>query len=571
MTVLLDPAHQPADDPATIAELAAAVRGCAARVVLVSPEVGLSLVPTTPLGRAFTDALGATNRAVADACDAVVLVVAGQPVWLKPAARAAAAAVPAQAGPADRRPGDRGTRAGRRGRPEPSSPAAGVATAARRAGAARAVAGRRRTRRPADRDWAAPTDGAADGRHRAWSSSPAWNCRCPTTYAGPQAVDRLATLDVPGAGLGVLERVVGFAAATQGTSTPAPWTFGAGAAAARRPRRRGVGRRTTRRVGAPGPRRRAPARARWPGWPPRAAPASRWWRRRPPRAMEDGPALTAEAGRVGAAATAGGWPSRPPTRAYSCWCWRPCGAGTEAAAAAVLAATAGAEPPAVLGRVLTEPGEIDDAAWMVRCAAVRDALHRTRRSPRGAKDVLAELGGGDIAVATGVLLGATARRMPVLLDGPVGVAAGLVSRDLAGQARHWCLLRRPRRSPGGAARRRRARPDPAARPAAGPRRGRERAGRAAAAALGAGAGRRAAGAPVAGRRRRPGTSRPTAGARTRPTTAPDADDDDAEPGADHASPDVTPSRTSPSRSRPGRARPAPSRTRQPASPGRRAG
>ncbi|MEU1364328.1 nicotinate-nucleotide--dimethylbenzimidazole phosphoribosyltransferase, partial [Micromonospora zamorensis] len=103
-------------------------------------------------------------------------------------------------------------------------------------------------------------------------------------------------------------------------------------------------------------------------------------------------------------------------------------------------ATAGAEPPAVLGRVITESGEIDDAAWMIRCAAVRDALHRTRRSSRGAKDILAELGGGDVAVATGVLLGATARRVPVLLDGPVGVAAGMVSRDLAGQARHWCLL-----------------------------------------------------------------------------------------------------------------------------------
>ncbi|MFC5946557.1 nicotinate-nucleotide--dimethylbenzimidazole phosphoribosyltransferase, partial [Micromonospora harpali] len=100
----------------------------------------------------------------------------------------------------------------------------------------------------------------------------------------------------------------------------------------------------------------------------------------------------------------------------------------------------GAEPPAVLGRVVTAGGEIDDAAWVRRCAAVRDALHRTRRSPRDAKDVLAELGGGDIAVATGVLLGATARRLPVLLDGPVGLDAGMVSRDLAGQARHWCLL-----------------------------------------------------------------------------------------------------------------------------------
>ncbi|WP_346125676.1 nicotinate-nucleotide--dimethylbenzimidazole phosphoribosyltransferase, partial [Micromonospora coerulea] len=155
--------------------------------------------------------------------------------------------------------------------------------------------------------------------------------------------------------------------------------------------------------------------------------------------MEDGPTLTADEVE---SALRYGWrlAEQAADAGVQLLVLAACGAGTEAAAAAVLAATAGAEPPAVLGRVVTEAGEIDDAAWMVRCAAVRDALHRTRRSPREAKDVLAELGGGDIAVATGVLLGATARRVPVLLDGPVGVAAGMVSRDLAGQARHWCLL-----------------------------------------------------------------------------------------------------------------------------------
>lgn len=40
VSVLLDPAHQPADDTATVAELAEAVRASAARLVLVSPEVG---------------------------------------------------------------------------------------------------------------------------------------------------------------------------------------------------------------------------------------------------------------------------------------------------------------------------------------------------------------------------------------------------------------------------------------------------------------------------------------------------------------------------------------------------
>jgi adenosyl cobinamide kinase/adenosyl cobinamide phosphate guanylyltransferase len=64
-------------------DLARAVQACTARVVLVSPEVGLSLVPTTAAGRIFADALGATNRAISTECDTVVLVVAGNAVPVK--------------------------------------------------------------------------------------------------------------------------------------------------------------------------------------------------------------------------------------------------------------------------------------------------------------------------------------------------------------------------------------------------------------------------------------------------------------------------------------------------------
>jgi nicotinate-nucleotide--dimethylbenzimidazole phosphoribosyltransferase len=69
-------------DPAA-ASLAEAVRKCPARLVLVSPEVGLSVVPSTAIGLAFADALGRTNRAIATECDAVVLVVAGNAVPVK--------------------------------------------------------------------------------------------------------------------------------------------------------------------------------------------------------------------------------------------------------------------------------------------------------------------------------------------------------------------------------------------------------------------------------------------------------------------------------------------------------
>lgn len=54
-----------------------------ATVVAVSSEVGLSLVPLNPAGRAFTDALGTVNQRLAALAARVYLVVAGLPVLLK--------------------------------------------------------------------------------------------------------------------------------------------------------------------------------------------------------------------------------------------------------------------------------------------------------------------------------------------------------------------------------------------------------------------------------------------------------------------------------------------------------
>jgi adenosylcobinamide kinase/adenosylcobinamide-phosphate guanylyltransferase len=51
--------------------------------VFVSNEVGLGLVPETPLGRKFRDAQGRLNQALADVADRVVFVAAGLPVYLK--------------------------------------------------------------------------------------------------------------------------------------------------------------------------------------------------------------------------------------------------------------------------------------------------------------------------------------------------------------------------------------------------------------------------------------------------------------------------------------------------------
>jgi adenosylcobinamide kinase/adenosylcobinamide-phosphate guanylyltransferase len=52
-------------------------------VVLVSDEVGLGVVPASPLGRRFRDELGWLNQQAAAVSDEVVLLVAGLPVSLQ--------------------------------------------------------------------------------------------------------------------------------------------------------------------------------------------------------------------------------------------------------------------------------------------------------------------------------------------------------------------------------------------------------------------------------------------------------------------------------------------------------
>ena len=59
------------------------------QAVIVSSEVGHSLVATTPMGRQFQDLLGTVNQAMAEAADQVTMVVAGLPVPIKPPATVA--------------------------------------------------------------------------------------------------------------------------------------------------------------------------------------------------------------------------------------------------------------------------------------------------------------------------------------------------------------------------------------------------------------------------------------------------------------------------------------------------
>ena len=64
--------------------LIAALERAPGPLVLVSNEVGGGIVPDNALARRYADALGVLNQRVAAAVDTVVLVVAGQPLVVKP-------------------------------------------------------------------------------------------------------------------------------------------------------------------------------------------------------------------------------------------------------------------------------------------------------------------------------------------------------------------------------------------------------------------------------------------------------------------------------------------------------
>ncbi len=66
-----------------VADLCDVMKALPGRICLVSNEVGLGIVPDTPLGRCFRDEAGFANQMLAREADEVLFMVAGLPMRLK--------------------------------------------------------------------------------------------------------------------------------------------------------------------------------------------------------------------------------------------------------------------------------------------------------------------------------------------------------------------------------------------------------------------------------------------------------------------------------------------------------
>ena len=78
--------HSERDVEAESAMLAEAMADAPCAVVVVTNEVGMGIVPESPMGREFRDLAGRLNRMVAARAREVYLVVSGIPVRIKPGA-----------------------------------------------------------------------------------------------------------------------------------------------------------------------------------------------------------------------------------------------------------------------------------------------------------------------------------------------------------------------------------------------------------------------------------------------------------------------------------------------------
>jgi nicotinate-nucleotide--dimethylbenzimidazole phosphoribosyltransferase len=111
------------------------------------------------------------------------------------------------------------------------------------------------------------------------------------------------------------------------------------------------------------------------------------------------------------------------------------GIANTTAASALSAVFTGASPDEVTGRGTG----IDDVALRHKVEVVRRAIACNAPDPSDALDVLAKLGGFELAGLCGVVLGAAAARIPVVMDGFISSTAALCAVRLAPQGAGYLI------------------------------------------------------------------------------------------------------------------------------------
>ncbi|MFI7190574.1 nicotinate-nucleotide--dimethylbenzimidazole phosphoribosyltransferase [Nocardia nova] len=444
-----------------IEALVAAVTGYADRLLIVSPEVGLGVVPATASGRLFQDEIGTLNQRLAAVCDEVVLVVAGVPVVLKGAGTstgsgiAAASAAVAAAGLGDvaaqRVPASDNADSAGRERPVHGSGFADSAAAEKALSSGHDADGGATPASGAGATAAGSVVGSTPrGLAEFDGTTPAFGpVAAPDARVRAEAEQRQLRLTKPAGALGRLETLGNWVAACQGECPPHQFrrarvvvfagdhgvarhgvsaypsevtaqmvaNFLAGGAAVNALAR--LADATVRVVDIAVDADTDPS-------------VSAHKIRRSSGAIDREDAL-AEAELYAALAAGRAIADEEIDSGADLLIAGDMGIGNTTPATVLIATLTDTEPVVAIGRGTG----VDDAGWMRKASAIRDAMWRARPHRQDPFALLRIAGGADFAATAGYLAQAAARRTPVILDGVVVTAAALIAEMLAPGAKRW--------------------------------------------------------------------------------------------------------------------------------------
>ena len=111
------------------------------------------------------------------------------------------------------------------------------------------------------------------------------------------------------------------------------------------------------------------------------------------------------------------------------------GIGNTTAASAICAAITGRSAADVTGRGTG----IDDKQFLHKVAVINRALEINRPDSSDGIDVLAKVGGFEIGGLAGVILGAAANRIPVVIDGFISGSAAMIAYALSPQVKDYLI------------------------------------------------------------------------------------------------------------------------------------
>jgi nicotinate-nucleotide--dimethylbenzimidazole phosphoribosyltransferase len=111
------------------------------------------------------------------------------------------------------------------------------------------------------------------------------------------------------------------------------------------------------------------------------------------------------------------------------------GIGNTTASSAIFAAMTGLPPEKVTGRGTG----LTDEQLVHKTGCIRRALERNKPDKSKPVEVLAKVGGFEIGGLAGVMLGAAAKRIPIVIDGFISGAAALIAMGLAPQIKDYII------------------------------------------------------------------------------------------------------------------------------------